>query len=282
MTTHEFYFSHSYSQHVNLQSQNESTSSESIQSERESAIPLPNNNAIDNESNYSSDNSESDLDGECPAEPTNTGFTSPQMIKDDHRIYNQSRYENMYSWLYYSQSLHGYMCKICDIYYGSSLCPTNSNRGAWSYKPVTFHDNAGKKLRCHNSTESHKQAILGLVNLRIEDNIGSQAKEKSQEQHEANNLYIGKLIHIVEFFARNNLPVKGLYQKFIEFLSNELDGPIIKQYLENCSKNATYKSHKTCDSLIASLDSFFRWETNERIRRSADIVLFTDESTNAA
>ena len=78
-------------------------------------------------------------------------------------------------------------------------CPTNLNNGAWSHKPVTFHDNAGKKLGGHNSTESHKQAILGLVNLRIEDTIGSWAKEKSQERHEANNLYIGKLIRLVHF-----------------------------------------------------------------------------------
>ena len=49
----------------------------SIPSERESAVPPPNNNANDNESNYSSDNSESDLDGECPAKPVNTGFASP-------------------------------------------------------------------------------------------------------------------------------------------------------------------------------------------------------------
>ena len=90
--------------------------------------------------NYSSDNSESDLDGECPAEPVNTGFTSSGMIKDDHRIYDQSPYENIYSWFYYSQSLHDYMCKICEIYYGSSPCPANSNRGAWSHKPVTLHD----------------------------------------------------------------------------------------------------------------------------------------------
>ena len=163
----------------------------------------------------------------------------------------------MYSSPYYSQSLHGCMCKICNIYYGSSSCPTNSNCGAWSHKPVTFHDNAGKKLRCHDSTESHKQAILGLVNLRTEETIGSRAKEKSQEWHEANNFYIGKLIRIVYFLARNNLPVISLYQKFIKFLFNELEEPIIKQYLENCSKNVTYKSHETCDSLIASLDSFF-------------------------
>ena len=98
------------------------------------------------------------------------------MIKDDHRIYDQSRYENMYSWLYYSQSLHGYMCEICEIYYGSSTRPTNSNRGDWSHKPVTFHNNAGKKLRRHDFTESHKQAIIGLANLRIEDTTGSRAK----------------------------------------------------------------------------------------------------------
>ena len=110
-------------------------------------------------------------------------------------------------------------------------CPTNLNYGAWSHTPVTFHDNADKKLECHNSTESHKQAILGLVNLHIEDTIGSWAKEKSQERHEANNLYIGKLICIVHFLPRNILPVKSLYQKFIEFLSNELEEPIIKQHL---------------------------------------------------
>ena len=121
-----------------------------------------------------------------------------------------------------------------------------------------------------------------MANLRIEDTIGSRAKEKSQERHEANNLYIGKLIRVVHFLARNNLPVKSLYQKFIGFLPNELEEPIIKQYLENCSENATYKSHEACDSLIASLCSFHWQETNERIRRSADFVLFANESTNAA
>ena len=43
-----------------------------------------------------------------------------------------------------------------------------------------------------------------------------------------------------------------------------LDGeePIIKQYLKNCLKNTTYKSQKTRDSLVASLDFFFFLLTN--------------------
>ena len=82
-TTYEFCFSHLHSQNVNLQSQNESTSSESIPSERESAVPPPDNNTNNSKSNYSSDNNGSDLDGECPAEPINTGFSNPGVIKDD-------------------------------------------------------------------------------------------------------------------------------------------------------------------------------------------------------
>ena len=31
---------------------------------------------------------ESDLNGECSAEPVNTAFASPGMIKGNHRIYN--------------------------------------------------------------------------------------------------------------------------------------------------------------------------------------------------
>ena len=48
-----------------------------------------------------------------------------------------------------------------------------------------------------------------------------------------------------------------------------LDGeePIIKQYLKNCLKNTTYKSQKTRDSLVASLDFFF---------------FFADKSTSTA
>ena len=97
--------------------------------------------------------------------------------------------------------------------------------------------------------------------------------------HEASNLNIGKLIRIVHFIARNNLPVKSLYQsnlpvkslyqKFIEFLSNQLEEPIIKQCLENCSKNATNTSQETCDSLIASLDSFF----GEKQTKDLDLLI---------
>ena len=46
-----------------------------------------------------------------------SGFASKDHIQDDHHLYDQSRYRKMYNWLYYSQVAHGYMCKICEVFY---------------------------------------------------------------------------------------------------------------------------------------------------------------------
>ena len=180
-----------------------------------------------------------------------------------------------------SNNAHRYMCKICEIFYGPSPCPSGGNRGAWPHVGVIFNDNARKKLRRHDKSQPHLRAVNAMTNLRIEDMLGSKDND-TESRNEANQLYVGKLVRVVHFLARNSLPVKSLYTKMIDFLANELKEPIIKQYLQNCPKNATYKSHETCDSLISSLDSFLWQKTDERLQRSADIVLFADESSNAA
>ena len=56
----------------------------------------------------------------------------------------------------------------------------------------------------------------------------------------------------------------------INFLSYELEEPIIKQYLDNGPRNASYTSH----------DKYLSEQTNERLKLSADIVLFADEASN--
>ena len=92
-TIHKIYFSHLPRQSIDLQSQYKCTPSESIPSE---SAALTQNNANHNELNRSSDSqSELELDDECSSKPINTGFTKPGMIKDDHKIYGQSHYENM-------------------------------------------------------------------------------------------------------------------------------------------------------------------------------------------
>ena len=40
----------------------------------------------------------------------------------------------------------------------------------------------------------------------------------------------------MHFLARNNVPVKELYEKMIKFSSDEIDVPMIEQYLKTCPK----------------------------------------------
>ena len=80
----------------------------------------------------------------------------------------------------------------------------------------------------------------------MDNNLESNtAKDLSGERWKANTLYISKLIRVAHFLAINNIPVRSLHPKMINFLSYELEEPIIKQYLDNCPSNALYTSHET-------------------------------------
>ena len=66
------------------------------------------------------------------------------------------------------------------------------------------------------------------------------------------------MIKIVHFLAGNNLPVKELHPKMIRFLSDEINEPMVKQYLETCPKNAAYDSSDFCDSILVVLNSHLK------------------------
>lgn len=207
-------------------------------------------------------------------------FAPPKTLLADHRQFDHSRYEQLYKWLYYSHLKKGFMCKVCSVFYGDTSSQSHGSRGAWSHKGVVFKDNPGKKLRRHAKSKDHEKAILAKTSVTIEESIV--ATESSKDKTQANELYVGKLVQIVHFLSRNNLSVKSLYPKFVDFLSKEIQEPIIKQYLETCGKNASYSSHETCDSLIQSLDHYFLHVVDKRIKQSGDIVIYADESTSAA
>ena len=95
-------------------------------------------------------------------------------------------------------------------------------------------------------------------------------------------MYVSKLIKIVHFLGKHNLPIKELYTALLHFLAFDLEEPITKQYLENCPKNATYDSHTTADSLISALNKFIKKEMDIKLRNTSDVVIFADEATSVA
>ena len=156
------------------------------------------------------------------------------------------------------------MCKTCEVFYGKNPVPSGKGRGAWSPKGVVFKDNPGKNLRRHANSKPHKDAIESLTHLRIEDTL-SRSEDSRRKKESANELYVAKLLRIIHFLARRNLVIKELYKPLVNFIAFELQEPVTKQYLENSTKNAIYDSHKTCDSLIDSINEYLKKETDEKL-----------------
>ena len=47
-------------------------------------------------------------------------------------------------------------------------CKSWWDRGAWSYVELGFKDNPGKKMRRHDYSESHEEAVVTITTLKIE------------------------------------------------------------------------------------------------------------------
>ena len=117
--------------------------------------------------------------------------------------------------------------KFVKFFYESSSENPVGRRGAWSHRAVHFKDNPGKKLTCHDKSDNYDFALKSLTNLVIKD-TREKPDESNKEKSKENELYTKKLIKIVHFLARNNLPVKELYQKMIKFLYDEIIEPTVK------------------------------------------------------
>ena len=95
-------------------------------------------------------------------------FANEKEIKQDHRLFDERCYEKEYTWLYYNCSKGSYMCKVYEICYGQSNAKAGRNRGTWFHVEVRFKDNPGKKLKRHDDSESHKEAVTTITNLKID------------------------------------------------------------------------------------------------------------------
>ena len=136
--------------------------------------------------------------------------------------------------------------------------PTGHGKGAWSHNTVFLKDNPKRRLQRHEKPPTGLKAILIRTNACMKEALSSAELLSRQEKQQTNEFYVAKLIKIVHFLARNNLPDKKMYPEMMRFLSDEIEEPIVRRYLESSAKNATYKSSDSCDSFLVSLNSFLR------------------------
>ena len=49
-----------------------------------------------------------------------------------------------------------------------------------------------------------------------------------------------------------------MYPKMIWFLSDQIEEPILRQYLQSSAKSTTYESSDSCDSFLGSQNSYLK------------------------
>ena len=64
----------------------------------------------------------------------------------------------------------------------------------------------------------------------------------------------------------------------INFLSDEINEPTVKQYLETCPKNAAYDSSDSCDSILVALNSHLKEKSINTFINAVDLAIFADEA----
>ena len=74
--------------------------------------------------------------------------------------------------------------------------------------------------------------------------------------------------------------MKELYPKIVEFLSEEMEEPVVKHYLDSAAKNVIYIGKDSCDSFLKSMNSYSSDQVNKGLQVAEDIVMFADEATS--
>ena len=78
----------------------------------------------------------------------------------------------------------------------------------WPHNAVIFKDSPGKRLTCHDNSESYKDAINSLMNLKIKDALEETNITTNKEKSKISELCIEKLVKVVcaqQFTCHSNI-----------------------------------------------------------------------------
>lgn len=89
-------------------------------------------------------------------------------------------------------------------------------------------------------------------------------------------------MHLFNIHDYRKLALTDNYGDTITFIAHKLEEPIMKQYVETCPKNATYISSTAAESMVDTLDFYFKSKSLGEINESNFITFQTDEAENSS
>ncbi|XP_033759500.1 uncharacterized protein LOC117341747 [Pecten maximus] len=213
----------------------------------------------------------------------------------DRRRFDMNRYTVNYPWLYHT-SEKGYLCKLCELTYGSNCSDSSSMSVISVTSPFispgleTLGTHPSRLLDKHANSTPHLKA--SKINAEVKVKIGLKQKMSVLEQlsmknesdlkaeKERNASVLKKLFQSIYFIIRKKWAQTN-FEDFVRFVAS-LGVEDIARHIEIAPPQATYLSVKTATELIELIGENIEQSLLDSLRKAPFYSLLADESTDEA
>lgn len=199
----------------------------------------------------------------------------------DCRKFSSTKYEALYTWLYYSAAKQGYCCKLCEVF-----CPLLDNGTISPYVTgIKLSDHPTRQLQRHQQSNNHQKAVTKQANILAEKGkeplVLQLLKKKSQidatEEVSRNREYFSCLVKTIYFLVRQHWSLDSVsdLMNHIENIGNDQ----IAAYLDK-HPNLKYTSSTSVAELLNAISLHLEMKFYEKFQKVQAFALLADESSD--
>ncbi|XP_053390185.1 uncharacterized protein LOC128553096 isoform X2 [Mercenaria mercenaria] len=204
------------------------------------------------------------------------------VLVPDSRLFDTTRYENTYKWLYHSAAKEGYCCKYCEFMYSSTITDDTT---AYISRGVHLGTRPTRKLKTHDQSEKHLKATERYLSKSLSagtQKISPMLEKQIDNKKILNKNYLETLFCTSYFMLRKRWALTDNLEDFMKnFLASDIQNEMVKQYVQENPK-LTYTSPLSIQDIIKSIAFAFEDDTLKAIRDAKCYALMADESTDEA
>ena len=204
-------------------------------------------------------------------------FDEERVINVDLRLrtfQDMGRLCRLYPGAYYDHDLNAWFCRKCQAF---SFPGSASN--PWISTGVRLGDHPSRKMKKHFDSSLHKQCIAtektfqkpSVHEMLMRHYLDIQTKEEL-----TNKIALKAMFTVALYMVKHRLP-NDSFGDMVKLLA-DAGSDVIKKYLSQCPKNASYLSHQSYDELLQVMNDFIERPLLEKAKGEF-FTIFIDETT---
>ena len=215
-----------------------------------------------------------------PYQPKHRAFPKVSAGNSQSRSFQQSWYKK-WPWLEWDDEKESAFCHPCRMAAVLKFELSKKAEQAFSTDGFQTWKNATHAFRKHESSRSHRDAIVEWAHYTKSHSVAAQLVTQLQAEQERAQLCLLKIISTLKFLARQGLPLRGHQESegnFIQLLHlRSEDSPELLQWLE---KRSNWTSHEIQNEIIELMAHSILRKVMSSIRANNYYSIIVDEATD--